>query len=552
MSNSIAIIREGIIGCLDWISRLNSRKSVFILIILIGISYINSLGVYFIWDDYATVVSNPVIRSSKLKNIFKPLYQNDDPQVAKTPVYSRPLQVLSYMFDYRVWKLNPFGYHITNISLHGANTVLLYFLLLLLFKDSLFAFLGAGLFAANPIFTSSVTYISGRADILSLFFVLLMLIAFIKSIQKGTLNIFFYCLALSCFFLLLLSKEIGIVSVALLVMIDKLIYKYSITKIRTLIYAPFVLVLLFWLSLKSNAAPGFSVSGAHLQGLPLGFLALLKAMSTYTFLSIFPFHLRMGRSITAISTLQDGWVYISLVFLISIIILCIQGLRKNKLMVLGLFWFYTPLFIGVLFNYFFAKRGNELLLPEHNLYFCYIGFLIFCFSVIASFALRANAKKYLTAVFLAILIFYAGLTISENFIWQDEVRFFEANIKKNKDSAFNFMAYANLGFAYERAEKFRQAEESFKMSAERSGQNPYFYNMLASFYIRNEDFDKALDILMFSKELDGSFYNTYLLTGMCYASKGETLKARHNFEKAILLNPADSLSKRYIEALKGK
>ncbi len=537
-----------IIGLSDYISKLDSRKLILMIIILIAISYLNSLSVYFIWDDYSSVVSNANIRSLSLKNIFKPMYPDDSPNIAKVPLYYRPLQVLSYIFDYRVWKLNPFGYHITNIILHIANAILLYSLLLILFKDSLFAFWGSSLFGTHPVFTSSVTYISGRADILSVFFLLAMLIAFIKSIEDGKLNIFFYCLSLFCSFLLLLSKEIGAVGVLFLIMIDKLILKYSITKIRNLIYVPFVLVLLSWQYLRPSATVGFHAALTNLQGIPLGFLTLLKGTAIYTFLSIIPFHLRMGRSITVISTLQDKWAYISLIFLIIIIALYIMGLRKNKLIIFGLTWFYLPLFILLFFNYLFAKRDNEILLPEHNLYFCYTGFIIFLFSIIASLKFKINAKN-LAAVFLFFLIFYAGLTISENLIWQDDVRFFERNIKYNKDSVFNFITYANLGFAYEKAGKLKQAEENFKLSAEKSERNPYFHNMLASFYIRNGDFDKALKTLMFSKELDKGFYSTYLLLGISYANKGKTIEARSNFERALLLNPADSISKRYLETL---
>ncbi len=526
------------------------KKIILIIIILVAISYVNSLSVDFIWDDHSAVVSNINIRSLSLKNIWRPLYQDDSPSVAKAPVYFRPLQVLSYALDYQVWRLNPFGYHITNIVLHSANTVLLYLLLLVLIKNNLFAFLGSALFGVNPVFTSSVTYISGRGDVLALLFALLTCITFIKSIQTGRLKVFFYCLSLFFAFLLFLSKEIGGVCLLFLIMLDKLVFKYSNTKAKNLIYIPFALVFLLWYALKPAAAAGFHITAANLQGVPLGFLTLLKGMGIYTLLAIFPFHLRMGRTITAVSTLQDAWVYPALIFLIFIIALCMIGLRKNKLIIFGLFWFYLPLFILLLFNYFFARKDNELLLPEHNLYFCYAGFLIPLLAIITSLKLKMKTTRYLAAVFLFFIIFYAGLTISENSVWQDEIRFFQTNVKYNKDSRFNPIAYANLGFAYERAKEFTEAEKSFAVSAERSEENPYFYNLLASFYMRRRDFDKALKTLSFSKGLDARFYNTYVLLGISYAQRGEILQAQDNFKKALLLNPADTTAKRYLEALK--
>ena len=420
----------------------------------------------------------------------------------------------------------------------------------LLFKDRLFClFCFSALWGQSGFYFECDLYFRPGGYLVA-FFALLTCITFIKSIQEGRLKAFFYCLSLFFSFLLLLSKEIGGICILFLIILDKLVFKYSNTKPKNLIYIPFILVFLFWYYLKPAAASGFHVAAADLQEIPLGFLTLLKGMSIYTFLAVIPFHLRMGRSIAAVSALQDAWLYVSLVFLVFIIALCILGLRKNKLIIFGLFWFYLPLFIMLFFNYIFAKEDNELLLPENNLYFCYAGLLIFLSAIITSFKLKMDVKRCLTTVFLFFIIFYASLTISENFVWQDEIQFFQTNIKYNKDSLFNFMSYANLGVAYERAKKFGQAEESFKLSAERSKGNPYFYNILASFYIRKRDIDKALKILIFSKGLDMHFYSTYVLLGISYAEKGEILQARDNFEKALLLNPADGMSRRYLEALK--
>jgi len=232
-----------------------------------------------------------------------------------------------------------------------------------------------------------------------------------------------------------------------------------------------------------------------------------------------------------------------------IVALYLIGLRKNKLSVVGLSWFYLPLLVMVFFNYLFANRGNEILLPEHNLYFCYPGFVIFLFSTISIMKLKINTQKYLAAVFLVVLAFYAGSTISENFIWQDEIGLFKNNMKYNKDSAFNFITYANLGLAYERAEKLSLAEENLRLSAEKSGGNPYFYNLLASFYIRNFKFDQAIKTLTYSKELDENFYSTYLLLGISYAEKRQDGQALQNFQKARMLNPSNPIAERYLKIL---
>jgi dolichyl-phosphate-mannose--protein O-mannosyl transferase len=226
-----------------YILSLDSKKLVFICIALILISYINSLGAYFIWDDYSLIVTDPAVRNWNINNLLSPAHKDDSSNLFKTPLYFRALQILSYALDFKIWRLNPFGYHLTNLILHILSALLLFLLLLFLFKDRTVAFLGAALFAINPIFTSSVTYISGRADILTLLFINAMLLFFIKGIKENRLNLLYHTASLLCFICVLLSKEAGLIGLIFLFMIDKLIYKYSTSVKKSLIYLPFIAIL---------------------------------------------------------------------------------------------------------------------------------------------------------------------------------------------------------------------------------------------------------------------------------------------------------------------
>jgi protein O-mannosyl-transferase len=81
--------------------------------------------------------------------------------------YYRPLTSLSLALDFRCWGPNPFGFHLTNLILHAASS-----LLVLLLARGLGAGRGASwaaglLFAVHPIHTESVTWIAGRTDVLA-------------------------------------------------------------------------------------------------------------------------------------------------------------------------------------------------------------------------------------------------------------------------------------------------------------------------------------------------------------------------------------------------
>ena len=75
------------------------------------------------WDDYANLRDNLNFRGLSWQNI----------KWAFTTFHMGPYQPfswLSYSLDYKIWGLNPFGYHLTNIFIHSLNAVFFYFLAL--------------------------------------------------------------------------------------------------------------------------------------------------------------------------------------------------------------------------------------------------------------------------------------------------------------------------------------------------------------------------------------------------------------------------------------
>jgi tetratricopeptide (TPR) repeat protein len=118
----------------------------------------------FVWDDTALVLRDPLIRSWRLiPESFRHFLFLD----ATGSDFYRPLQRLTFLADYAAWGFNPRGYHLTNIYLHLAASVALYFLAATVLPTRhrpLYALGLAVLWAVHPMHTSAVTYIAGRAD----------------------------------------------------------------------------------------------------------------------------------------------------------------------------------------------------------------------------------------------------------------------------------------------------------------------------------------------------------------------------------------------------
>jgi len=91
-----------------------------------------------------------------------------------------PLTWLSHMLDCELFGLNPGAQHLVNVLFQAANVVLLFVLLRRLTNALWPCAFVAALFAWHPLHVESVAWISERKDVLSTFFGLLTLLAYVR------------------------------------------------------------------------------------------------------------------------------------------------------------------------------------------------------------------------------------------------------------------------------------------------------------------------------------------------------------------------------------
>ena len=122
-----------------------TRNIQIFLIAIITISvYVNIMPNEFIYDDETFIIDNPDIRDiDKAPELVK----------GKLPYghkgVFRPVRSLIYMISYKLWKLNPIGYHIQSIFIHTANTILVYLIIFSLTRKEIMAFTGSMIFGVH-------------------------------------------------------------------------------------------------------------------------------------------------------------------------------------------------------------------------------------------------------------------------------------------------------------------------------------------------------------------------------------------------------------------
>ena len=129
-----------------------------------------------------------------------------------------PVTWISHMLDVQLFGLKPRWHHLTNLLFHIANTLLLFFVFHRMTKAPWKSAFVAALFALHPLHVESVAWVSERKDVLSTFFWMLAMGAYIHYVAHPRLKNY---LAVLVFFALgLMAKPMLVTLPFVLLLMD--------------------------------------------------------------------------------------------------------------------------------------------------------------------------------------------------------------------------------------------------------------------------------------------------------------------------------------------
>jgi len=557
---------------------------IILIFMLVFAAYFNSLHNDFIWDDEFLVRDNNYIKSfTHIPDIFKSYLAASSGTVN---TFYRPLQELSYTIDHSLWGYKPFGFHLTNLILHGLCAIAVYLLASMILKNSLAAFITAALFGVHPINTEAVTYVAGRADSLYLLFLLTSFILFIKSIEiikaQNRLPAGFYIFSLFFYILSMLSKEIGLILPLLLLLYIFSFYANSAIKYR--LYAlslPFgVIFLVYALARKTilNFTHLVSPFATADIGLYNRFLTALKAICVYLHLFITPFDLHMERTILIARSLTQPETLRAIFVIMIMVIAAWLFYKHSRKLFFASIWF----FIG------FFPVSNLIpinsFIAEHWMYLPSIGIYMIAGTAIAgifygNFAKPVSGlvKTIVIFVLIALLASLSVLTFQRNKDWKDSVTFFKNTLKYTPDNArlhLNFgNTYANLGRKEESIAEYRKAielrpdfpEAYFDLAQAYLGEDNYVEakKYLEKTLSLKPNLPNALEILGIIEHRQGNlaeaekyylaalniwpeFLKCHINLGILYIDKGDTAKAISEWQKVLEIEPNNTEAKQLL------
>jgi tetratricopeptide (TPR) repeat protein len=433
---------------------------------------LNSLWNGWVADDFTQIVTSVPLR--KLSNI--PLsfvtsvwsYATAD-SVVTVDSYYRPLFMTLFTINYAIAGLAPWAWHLINVLIHAAVTLLVFVTIKELTSRPAIAALTAALFAVHPVHAESVAWVSGITDpLLSLF----LLPAFL-----------FYLVAL-------FAKETALALPLLIAYCEIFHFKEGAFKNRlkravllsSLLAPPTIFyVIIRYIALNGilfGTGPQYPFNFA-LMTIPLAILKYLKLMS-----------LPWGQSYqhyTEFVTSMAAKEFLLPLIGVCLVIAALIYLRSRMM------WFGAVWFILVLAPALLAMRqfDREYLLQDRYLYIPSIGFCLAAALMIDKLSDRWGVKLSATIAIVLILVFGAA-NVRQNRMWKDGETIFANCVDTDPGSA---EAHLSLGRIYFESGRVRDGDEHVQKALELAPGNPSPYLLLSFFARQRGKLDQSIEYI---------------------------------------------------------
>ncbi len=472
-----------------------------------------------------------------------------------------PLTWLSLMADSDLFGEHPGGFHLTNIVLHTLNTLFLFAFLARATGQRVPSALVSALFALHPLRVESVVWIAERKDVLSIFFGLLSLLAYLRYATRGNrLSLF------GCF----------------------LLFVCSLMAKQTLVTLPFVFLLLdYWpfnrilrsegltparaFEEPERAAPSaprsiFRVSGMRLLVEKIPFLVVSAAFSTvaviaqsgngavHTF-TMLPLRVRLANAALAYvaylgkvffphnlavfyphpgQQLSGSAVWAAATILAAVSVCAIIWRRRHPYLFVGWAWYLGTLvpMIGI------VQVGSQQMADRYT-YFPLIGLFIALVwtvrSLITPFAPVGSFRAGLVRIAaLSILAILAATTCWQIGYWRDSVTLCTHALASTADSGF---MRNQLGCALIQQGRAREAIEPLELAARWDPAMVQPQYNLGIAFAKLDQIDQAVVHYRAALAINDGHAGAHNNLGLIENDRGHYAEAKRQLRRAIEIDP---------------
>ncbi|MDP3113131.1 MAG: tetratricopeptide repeat protein [Thermodesulfovibrionales bacterium] len=521
----------------NWTEFLKSRKSIIFIVICTAIVYINSLSNGFVWDDNVLLVPNEAYKKLDFGRIF----------FTKVNFLEYlPFRDLSYVIDYQIWGMNPFGFHLTNLLLYLISLIVLFNMvknIAILSGEKeweFIAFWATLIFALHPLHAEAVNFIHGRNTLLAALFLFLSFNLCLEGIQKQK-NIL-VLLSAVIFVMAVFSKAIVIFFPLFLALILFLVpATIASWRKKALVLLVFLGIDIFamWIHIVNASATSMMNINTIRFGIDSKMMLMAKAVQIpffYLKMFIVPYPLNVLYPVTFVS----GGVILRAaaagIALIAVLFIVWFQRKKQPLVFLAVAWYFLSL------------------LPVLNIFptvpvvadrYAYLA--VFGVGLILAIVLRRayQKKKILLFIGLVIIAAWSYIDFNRNMDWSSDLTLFEREISVNPDVDRIYIVEALwVAGRYEEALSYMKEEKGKTETFRDQYQGRYLFKL-----------GRYSDAIAHYKEAlvrgGSALKEVHLDIAMAYEKEGMDMQALEEYLKTIETDSLDVLEKYNRQAREG-
>lgn len=491
--------------------------------------YLSTFNGTWLMDDYVVIVNNPDIRS--VGNFMSNSYPG------------RPLRELSYLLDYVLFDLDPWGYNFQNIFWHALNCFLVYLLVIRLKLSVYVAWLASLLFLLHPIHVEVVANSSHRKDSLALAFLLLALLSYMKIFEykSNSQRLLWLSGSLLLWITAFFAKGNSLVFPAI-----AMAYEYALVpednrliirwkKMIPALCITSVVGLVAWYFYISTL-PSFKMAiiGAFVKTENLAsfsvFAYILMVLKSFSFMVsklVLPLNLSMEYIYAVPDSFLDPWVLSALFLLLSSAAFAFRW-RKTApqhffLLLFGAILWLPTANIFWHFSYFAADR--YMYAPSAGL--CIL-------AVLSSERAFTSVRKYFVFGWFCILCVCAFLAWQQTGVWRNEKSLYSNMLKVSPRSLEAMVGLAN---AFYSNKEYDISAEYARQAMERDFTDYRPYLILGNIDLVHDRLNEALALLLESRKKNPLSPEVHNALGSAYDNLGQTGLAVEMFKTALKLRP---------------
>jgi len=497
--------------------------------------------------------------------------------------YWQPLTWLSLIINRQLFGPGPGGFHLINVFLHLANTLLLFAVLRKMTGSLWQSAFVATAFALHPMHVESVAWIAERKDVLSTLFLLLTLTAYVYYVRntsypynrnstkpkyttktnnrnstKPRYNTpLRYLLTLLLFFLGLLAKPMLITLPFLLLLLDywplrrfdpdqarkglsrkkrksspaydkrKILLRVIIEKIPFFIIAAVSGVVTF----LTQRAGGVIVG---IDKIPLNERIINAVFSYAAYIGklFWPFNLAVNYPFNSstVASITPVQLVLYALLLGGLSLLAFYFWSSRKYLLVGWLWF-----LGTLIPVIGLVQFTGSSYADRFTYIPYIGLFIMIGWGLPGFLSKWPYRKFALGISAAVVLATLGIgAYLQTGVWKNSITLFS---HATKVTTGNYFAYNNLGTAYEKLGRLQDAAEAYQQAIRIKPDFTEVHFNLGNVYTNLGRYQEAINAYRQAIKIKPDFKDVYYNLGNAYLALNRNQEAVESFNQAIKIKP---------------